>query len=126
MLLLTLLDYLGTFACAVSGALKAGRRRAGCLLGGRVILSCGAEAGTGRRVDGMKCSILGCPGECEQRTIVHTVRHHGEIIVIDHVPAEICSVCGDVLLAPDTIRHIEKLLQHRTAAVSTAPLYEYA
>jgi len=74
----------------------------------------------------MRCSLQGCPGECERRTIVHTVRHRGEIVVIDHVPAEVCSVCGDVLLAPDTIRRLENLLQHRTAPVHAAPLYEYA
>jgi YgiT-type zinc finger domain-containing protein len=40
----------------------------------------------------MKCSIRGCPGEYEERTIVHTVKHKGDVIVIDHVPAEVCSV----------------------------------
>ena len=48
----------------------------------------------------MKCSIDGCPGEYETGKIMHTVRHHG------HVPAGICSVCGDVLLRPDTVRRI--------------------
>ena len=73
----------------------------------------------------MKCSIHGCPGEYEDREITHTVRHHGEVVVIDHVPAEACSVCGDVLLKPETVRHIESLLQHRRQPVGTVPLYEY-
>ena len=59
----------------------------------------------------MKCSIAGCPGEYEAQTVAHTVRHRGRLIVIDHVPAEVCSICGDVLLAPDTVRHIEALLR---------------
>ncbi len=49
----------------------------------------------------MKCSIAGCPGEYEAGKVTHTVRHlrhQGQIIVIDHVPADVCSVCGDVLL----------------------------
>jgi YgiT-type zinc finger domain-containing protein len=74
----------------------------------------------------VRCSLVGCTGHCEPRLIVHTVRHHGEIVVIDHVPAEVCSVCGDVLLAPATIRRIERLLQHRAAPASAAALYEYA
>lgn len=74
----------------------------------------------------MKCSIGGCPGEYEEQSIVHTVRHHGQIVVIDRVPAEVCSACGDVLLRPETIRRIEKLLETRPAATRTAPLYEYA
>jgi YgiT-type zinc finger domain-containing protein len=74
----------------------------------------------------MRCSIQGCPGACEQQRIVHTVRHHGQIIVIEGVPAEVCSLCGDVLLRPDTIRQIERLLESRTAPTATAPLYQYA
>ena len=74
----------------------------------------------------MPCSIQGCPGEYEERRILHTVRHHGEIVVIDGVPAEVCSLCGDVLLRPETIRRIESLLESRAAAPATAPLYQYA
>ena len=40
----------------------------------------------------MKCSIDGCPGEYEAGKVMHTVRHRGQVIVIDHVPAEVCSV----------------------------------
>ena len=74
----------------------------------------------------MKCSFCGCPGEYEEREIAHTVRHNGQLIMIDHVPAEVCSLCGDVLLAPETVRHIEALLKDTAEPVGTAPLYEYA
>ncbi len=74
----------------------------------------------------MKCSVAGCPGEYEQREIVHTVRHRGEVIVIDHVPAEVCPLCGDVLLAPETVRHIEAILDERGRPSRTVPVYEYA
>lgn len=74
----------------------------------------------------MKCSIEGCPGEYEERKVVHTVRHQGQVVVIDHVPAEVCSVCGDVLLKPETVRQIEMLLRTATQPASMVPLYEYA
>ena len=73
----------------------------------------------------MKCSIKNCPGEYDSRAITHTVRQRGQVAVIDHVPAEICDVCGDVLLRPETIRHLESLLKGAQPA-SSAPLYEYA
>lgn len=73
----------------------------------------------------MKCSIEGCPGEYEEQKIVHTVRHRGQVMVIDHVPAEVCSVCGDVLLKPETVRRIETLLRTETHPVGAVPLYEY-
>ena len=74
----------------------------------------------------MKCTIQGCPGEYENRTVVHTVKQQGNVVVIDHVPAEVCSVCGDVLLTPDTIRRIEKLLETMPQPAKAVPLYEFA
>ena len=73
----------------------------------------------------MKCTIQGCPGEYEERTVVHTVKHHGNVVVIDHVPAQVCSVCGDVLLAPETIRRIENLLETTPQPTKAVPLYEF-
>ena len=73
----------------------------------------------------MKCTIEGCPGEYEEEQVVHAVRYHGQVIVIDHVPAEVCSICGDVLLTPATVRRIETLLRTPSPA-GTVPLYEYA
>lgn len=67
----------------------------------------------------MKCSIQGCPGEYESRRIAHTVRHLGRVVVIDHVPADVCSVCGDVLLEPQTVRRIEELLRTSEAPAAT-------
>ena len=74
----------------------------------------------------MKCTIAGCPGEYERRSITHTLRRGGQVIVIDHVPAEVCGACGDVLLAPETIRHIEEMLASLEPPAKTVPLYEYA
>ena len=74
----------------------------------------------------MKCTIEGCPGKYERRRIAHTVRHRGKVIVIDHVPAEVCSVCGDTLIKPETVRRIEKILKSQSEAAKTVPLYEYA
>jgi YgiT-type zinc finger domain-containing protein len=74
----------------------------------------------------MKCSINDCPGEYEDKKVVHTVRHHGRVVVIDGVPAEVCSVCGDVLLKPDTVRRIEAILREAGKPDRTAPVYEYA
>ena len=74
----------------------------------------------------MKCSIEGCQGVPELRKVTHTVRHQGEVIVIDRVPADVCSVCGDVLFAPDTVRRIEDMLRTGKRPTRTAPLYEFA
>lgn len=74
----------------------------------------------------MKCSIRECVGQYEDRMIVHTVTHRGRITVIDGVPAEVCRVCGDVLLKPDTVRRIEDIIAAAAVPVRTAPVYEFA
>ena len=74
----------------------------------------------------MKCTIKGCQGVYEDKKIIHTVRHSGRVVVIDHVPAEVCSVCDDVLLKSNTVRNIEKLLEKSKSPTRTVPLYEYA
>ena len=73
----------------------------------------------------MKCTIRGCPGQYESREIVHTLHRRAEICVFDHVPAEVCSVCGDTVLKPETIRHLEELLRKKGKPERLAPVYEY-
>jgi YgiT-type zinc finger domain-containing protein len=74
----------------------------------------------------MNCSIQGCPGRYEEKTIVHTVSHDGDVFVFENVPAEVCSVCGDTLLKPGTVQHIEDLLSKECKPERMIPLYEYA
>src|SRR3990172_9437214 len=74
----------------------------------------------------MKCTIAGCPGAYEERRVVHTVRHQGRVKVIDQVPAEVCSICGDVLLSPETVRHIETILKRQGSPDRPGPPYQYA
>lgn len=73
----------------------------------------------------MKCSIQGCPGHYEHRPIVHTLKRDGNVLVIEDVPAEVCEVCSDTLLAPETIRHIEVLMEQRGKPDKHAPVYTY-
>lgn len=73
----------------------------------------------------MKCSIQGCPGEYEQRKVVHVMHQNEQLMVIDQVPAEVCSICGDMLFTPATIRQLE-ILRHTAAAPNrTVPLYDF-
>lgn len=74
----------------------------------------------------MECGIRGCPGVYEERLITHTVHHDGEIVIIDHVPAEVCTECGDILFKPETVRRIEAILGRRAQPAQMVPLYEYA
>lgn len=73
----------------------------------------------------MKCSIADCSGEYEQREVVRAIRQGDRIIVVEHIPAEVCDVCGDVLFTPETIERLETLWQTTAAPARTVPLYEF-
>ena len=73
----------------------------------------------------MKCSIQGCPGNYEHREIVHTVKRGADVLVFENVPAEVCDVCSDMLLSPDTIRHLEQIINRRAEPQKHAPLFTY-
>lgn len=74
----------------------------------------------------MKCTVQNCPGDYERRLILHTVKFNGQIIVIQGVPADVCSVCGDTLLDVATMKRIEEILAAKPAPIGTAPLLSFA
>lgn len=41
------------------------------------------------------------------------------------LPADVCSLCGDMLLRPETVYRIEVLLKTVTRLAGKVPLYEY-
>lgn len=73
----------------------------------------------------MKCSLEGCRGDYKKKEILHTVRYQGQVVVIDNIPAEVCTICGDVLLKPETVQYIEELLETSSQPAEMVPLYEY-
>jgi YgiT-type zinc finger domain-containing protein len=46
----------------------------------------------------MQCVTQGCPGEIEDRRIVHTFMRDGNPIIIEDLPALVCPVCGYTVL----------------------------
>ena len=74
----------------------------------------------------MKCMMQGCPGEYDHRLILHTVQHKKIVTVIENVHADVCSICGNVILTLETVQHIEQFLKHQPQPRRTAPVFEYA
>jgi len=74
----------------------------------------------------MKCTISGCPGHYDSRLIVHTVRQGRKVLVFEDVPAEVCDVCSDTVLSPETVRHLEALLKQENKPRTHAPVFAYA
>ena len=73
----------------------------------------------------MKCSIMDCTGEYEHREVVRAIRQGERIIVVEHIPAEVCDICGDVLFTPETIEYLETLRYTTAEPIRTVPLYAF-
>lgn len=58
----------------------------------------------------MKCTFPACPGEYEDKFITHEVQEPNGVAYIDNVPAKICVICGDTIIARETQDLIERIL----------------
>ncbi|MDL1892142.1 YgiT-type zinc finger protein [Sphingobacteriales bacterium CHB3] len=59
----------------------------------------------------MKCTFPGCPGEYEDKFITHKIEQPDGVAYIDNVPAKVCGLCGDTILASETLKVIEEILK---------------
>ncbi|MEI7812618.1 MAG: YgiT-type zinc finger protein [Ignavibacteria bacterium] len=60
----------------------------------------------------MKCNIIGCTGEYENKLIPHLACKNGSYLLVKDVPAEVCPVCGDTLLTKETIDMVMEILKN--------------
>lgn len=70
-----------------------------------------------------------CKGDtAEERVIRYPQEYQGRIYIIDHVPAEVCNQCGEILLRPEVAKKIERLVRGNFAAPRTeaVPVYDLA
>ncbi len=78
-----------------------------------------------KRSPGISCLLTGCTGEYERREILHCVERSSELVCVDHVPALVCSVCGDVQFEADTVRSLQALMDSRGKPDKHLPAYEF-
>lgn len=73
-----------------------------------------------------KCSF--CGGKLVKRMITHPQEYKGRIIILENVPADVCSQCGEVLLRPGVLERVQELVWSETAPKRTAsvPVYDLA
>jgi len=69
-----------------------------------------------------------CGGELEERAVTHPQEYKGGIIILENMPAEVCSQCGEVLIRPDVLEKMQKVVWSETAPRRTArvPVYDLA
>ena len=84
-----------------------------------------------RGSQGRRAHTIGTGGRKQSRPVESEMlpgvrKERGEgVLVFEDVPAEVCDVFSDMLLSPNTIRHLEELMEHAEPN-KRGPVYTYA
>ncbi len=75
----------------------------------------------------MSCEVCGIGKRCPQ-LIRYSLSITDRLILVDHVPAEVCDRCGEVTLSPEVVERLQQTVwQHDPPArVVETPVYEFA
>ena len=59
--------------------------------------------------------------------VTYTLAHGGKFYIIEHVPARVCKETGEQFFSPETVEHIQSLIQggKNPVRVMETPVYEY-
>ena len=75
----------------------------------------------------MNCDVCAI-GERGAKLIRYNLPTADGLILVDHVPAEVCDRCGEVTLSPDVVERLQRTVWQRqppTRVIET-PVYEFA
>ena len=56
----------------------------------------------------MRCNF--CKGETEERLIRYVQDFQGRVVIIENVPALVCTQCGETLLRPEVAEKLQKIV----------------
>jgi len=71
----------------------------------------------------MKCIVQGCPGEMEERRIIHTFIRGEKPIVVEDLPAWVCPVCGYTVLDLEVLDSLFAFDPETEEPVRQAPVF---
>ena len=54
-----------------------------------------------------------CKGRVEERRVEHVHRWEGNFYILRNVAAEVCTQCGEVFFAPDTLKAMDSIVMRR-------------
>jgi len=62
----------------------------------------------------------------DEKRVTHPQEYDGRVIILENVPAEVCQQCGEVLLRPEILEHIQRLVWSKPVLQRTVrvPVYD--
>ncbi len=72
-----------------------------------------------------RCAV--CGGTLRLTTITHEERRRSRLYLFQHVPAQVCTVCGEVWIDEATLREVDRLLRKgEPVRKLETPVYDFA
>jgi YgiT-type zinc finger domain-containing protein len=72
-----------------------------------------------------RCAV--CGGALRETTITHEEKRGGDLFVFEHVPAKLCSACGELWIEDATLKEIDRLIREGTPTRKVqTPVYDFA
>jgi len=74
----------------------------------------------------MRCAF--CKSETEEQLIRYVQEFEGRVVIIENVPAEVCTQCGEKFIRPEVAEKIQRLVWERPPPKRRAevPVYDLA
>jgi YgiT-type zinc finger domain-containing protein len=60
--------------------------------------------------------------------VTYSLAHEGKFYIIEHVPARVCQETGEQFFSPETVEHIQAIIQGNIKPVRLikTPVYHYS
>ena len=66
-----------------------------------------------------------CRGDLEERSIRHIMEYEGRIVVVENVPALVCTQCGESVLWPDVAEKLQQIVWGEVPRAGTVEVDSY-
>ena len=70
-----------------------------------------------------------CGGRLEEQCITYTTAYQGRIVVVENVPALVCTQCGETAFRPDVVERLQQFVWGKVPSSSrpiAAESYDFA
>ena len=71
----------------------------------------------------MRCAFW--KGDTEERVIRYVQEFDGRVVIIENVPAEVCTQCGEQLIRPEIAEKVQKIVWGETPHPKTVEVDSY-
>jgi YgiT-type zinc finger domain-containing protein len=63
----------------------------------------------------------------EEQTVTYVLEQQGKVLIIEHVPARVCTETGERLFAPATVERLQQIVweQRTPTRIIETPVFEF-